>query len=70
MAWCLEKLKAATDATVCDPYTGSGTTAIACIRTGRKFIGVEKDPRHYKTACERIDRELAQGVLLPANVES
>ena len=54
--------------TVLDPYAGSGTTAIACIRTGRKFIGIEKDPKHYQTACERIDREMAQGVLLPANV--
>lgn len=50
--------------TVCDPYMGSGTTAIACIKTGRKFIGIEKDKRHFENACERISRELRQGALL------
>jgi DNA modification methylase len=49
--------------TVLDPYMGSGTTGVACIRTGRKFVGIEKDPEHFKTACERIKRELAQGDL-------
>ena len=67
MAWCLEMAKVPVGGTVCDPYMGSGTTAIACIRTGRKFIGVEKDKRHFETACERIRCELAQGVLLPPN---
>ena len=70
MAWVMERAKVPAGATVCDPYAGSGTTAIACIRTGRKFIGVEKDPRHYQTACERIDREMAQGVLLPASADT
>lgn len=49
--------------TVIDPFMGSGTTGIACIRTGRSFIGIEKDPRHYATAEARIRRELQQGVL-------
>lgn len=40
---------------------GSGSTGLACIRTGRKFIGVEKDPKHFATAVERIGRELQQG---------
>lgn len=63
----LVKLCSTEGETVCDPYMGSGTTGIACIRTGRKFIGIEKDPKHFQTAVERIERELAQGVLLPAN---
>jgi hypothetical protein len=46
---------------------GGGTTAIACIRTGRKFVGIEKDAKHFETACERVANELAQGVLLPPN---
>jgi DNA modification methylase len=54
-------------ATVLDPYMGSGTTAIACIRTGRKFVGIEKDVKHFETACERVANELAQGVLFPPN---
>jgi site-specific DNA-methyltransferase (adenine-specific) len=49
--------------TVCDPFMGSGTTGIACIRTGRKFIGIEKDEERFKAACKRIRYELAQGVL-------
>lgn len=50
-------------ATVLDPFMGSGTTGIACIRTGRRFVGIEKDPAHYATAVERIKRELSQGDL-------
>lgn len=63
MAWCMERAKVADGATVLDPFMGSGTTGIACIRTGRRFIGIEKDPRHFQTALERIERELAQGDL-------
>ncbi|MCL2846990.1 MAG: site-specific DNA-methyltransferase [Firmicutes bacterium] len=43
---------------VMDPCCGSGTTAIACIRTGRKFIGFEKDAEYFKVAKERIEKEL------------
>ncbi len=63
MAWCMDKAKVPEGATVVDPYMGSGSTIIAAIRTGRKAIGIEKDPKHFKTACERIKRELAQGDL-------
>lgn len=51
------------DFTVCDPFMGSGTTGIACIRTGRKFVGIEKDAKYFEVARKRIERELAQGVL-------
>jgi site-specific DNA-methyltransferase (adenine-specific) len=64
MAWCMEKAKLPESSTVLDPYMGSGTTGIACLRTGRNFIGIEKDPKHFATAVERIDRELRQGTLL------
>lgn len=43
---------------VLDPCMGSGTTAIACIKTGRKFIGFEKDPIYFKSAKNRIIKEL------------
>jgi len=49
--------------TVLDPFMGSGTTGIACVRTGRRFVGIERDPAHYRTALERIQRELSQGDL-------
>ena len=63
MAWVMGKAKVPEGATVLDPYMGSGTTGIACIRTGRRFVGIEKDPTHYATALERIKNELAQGDL-------
>lgn len=63
MAWCMEQAKVPAGATVLDPYMGSGSTIIAAIRTGRKAIGIEKDPEHFKNAVERIKRELAQGDL-------
>jgi DNA modification methylase len=50
---------------VLDSFMGSGTTGIACIRTGRRFVGIELDPSHYATAVERIRQELAQGMLFP-----
>jgi DNA modification methylase len=64
MAWSMEQAKVAEGATVLDPFMGSGTTGIACIRTGRRFVGVEKDPAHFATVVERIRRELAQADFL------
>jgi len=63
MAWCMERAKVPDGGLVLDPYMGSGTTGIACIRTGRRFFGVEIDPRYFDAACERLTRELAQGRL-------
>jgi site-specific DNA-methyltransferase (adenine-specific) len=50
-------------AVVFDPFAGSGSTGVACVRTGRNFIGIERDAAHYKTACDRIAHEL-DGALL------
>ncbi len=58
MTWCMEQIKLPLGATVLDPYMGSGTTGIACLRTGRNFIGIEKDAKHFQTACERFEREV------------
>jgi site-specific DNA-methyltransferase (adenine-specific) len=46
--------------TICDPFMGSGTTGIACVRLGRRFIGIERDPKWFDLACRRISGELAQ----------
>ncbi len=40
--------------TVLDPFAGSGTTGIACAKTGRKFIGIERDATYYDLARRRI----------------
>jgi site-specific DNA-methyltransferase (adenine-specific)/modification methylase len=46
--------------TVCDPFLGTGTTGVACINLGRKFIGIEFERKYFDIACERISRALAQ----------
>jgi site-specific DNA-methyltransferase (adenine-specific) len=47
--------------TILDPFCGSGTTGVACARMGRKFIGIELDPKYFDIACERISAAYAQG---------
>ncbi len=48
---------------VLDPFMGSGTTGVAAITSGRRFIGIEIDERHFTTACERIEQATKQGSL-------
>lgn len=50
-----------TRGTVIDPFMGSGTTGVAAIQMGRKFIGIERERRYFDIACERIERAQAQG---------
>jgi site-specific DNA-methyltransferase (adenine-specific) len=45
------------DELVLDPFAGSGTTAVACLRSGRRFIGSEIDPKYHALALERIAAE-------------
>jgi site-specific DNA-methyltransferase (adenine-specific) len=59
MRWCIEQLPTQTQ-TILDPYMGSGTTGVAAVGMGRKFIGVEIDPGHFETACRRIEAAYAQ----------
>lgn len=50
-------------ATVLDPFMGSGTTGVACVQTGRNFIGIEIDEGYFNIARERIEaaqREMVQ----------
>jgi DNA modification methylase len=49
--------------TVVDPFMGSGTTGVACVREGRRFIGCEVVPKHFRKACRRIEAELSRSVL-------
>jgi site-specific DNA-methyltransferase (adenine-specific) len=49
------------NATVLDPFIGIGTTAEACIKTGRQFIGFEKEPSYFEKAQVRIKKAQEQG---------
>lgn len=45
---------------VCDPFLGSGTTAVACVKLGRQFTGIELHEPYFERACERIRKAYAQ----------
>ncbi len=47
--------KTPTGGIVLDPFMGSGTTGVACLKTDRKFIGIEKDENYFEIAKKRID---------------
>jgi DNA modification methylase len=49
--------------TVMDIFMGSGTTGVACVNLGRKFIGIEKERKYFDLACRRIEQAYAQGRL-------
>jgi len=46
---------------VLDPFMGSGTTGVACANLGRKFIGIEIEPKYFDIACKRIEDAYRQG---------
>lgn len=46
--------------TVLDPFMGSGTTGVAAVNLGRKFIGVEREEQYFEIACRRISDALAR----------
>jgi len=54
------------DHLILDPFMGSGTTGVACARTGRRFVGIELDPGYFEIAARRIADAYAQPLLLPA----
>jgi site-specific DNA-methyltransferase (adenine-specific) len=45
---------------VVDPFMGSGTTGVACLKTGRKFVGIEMDPEYFEISCRRIQNAWQQ----------
>ena len=61
MRWCIEQ--AGNPQTILDPFMGSGTTGVAAIQLGRKFIGIEREPKYFQIACDRIRQAVAQGQL-------
>jgi site-specific DNA-methyltransferase (adenine-specific) len=62
MRWCIEQLPR--DAvTVIDPFMGSGTTGVACIKTGRQFTGIEIDETYFDIAVRRCREAWGEGSL-------
>lgn len=57
MTWCVVKTAGQT---VLDPFMGSGTTGVACVKTGKRFTGIEIDERYFEIACERIRQAYKQ----------
>jgi len=53
MRWIIDRTVFEND-TILDPFMGSGTTGVACVQTGRNFIGIEIDPTYYAIAEKRI----------------
>ena len=65
MDWCLSHVPKAKS--VFDPWMGSGTTAISCIKKGLSFTGVEADSDMFDRACDRIRKAYEQADLfIPA----
>lgn len=56
MRWCVGK----TSGTILDPFMGSGTTGVACTKMGRRFIGIEIEPKYFDIACRRIEEAYRQ----------
>jgi len=54
---------------IIDPYMGSGTTGVAALQLGRKFIGIEREPKYFDIACKRIEQAVAQGQLFAPEVD-
>lgn len=48
---------------IADPFMGSGTTGVAALQQGRRFIGIERDEHHFDIACRRIEQAASQGQL-------
>ncbi len=63
MVWCVDWIGEA--GTILDPFMGSGTTGVACMNLGRKFIGIEIEPKYFDIACRRIEDAQRQQRLLP-----
>ena len=58
MEWTLGQIDAA--GLVLDPFMGSGTTGVACVRRGCAFVGIERDPGYFDIACRRIEEAYKQ----------
>ena len=61
MTWSVSHVEGET---ILDPFMGSGTTGVACVRLGRRFIGIELEPKYFEIAKRRIQDELRRVAFL------
>lgn len=58
MNWCLNFVPDAKH--IADPYMGSASLGVACLRRGITYTGIDNDPAHFETACRRLENEERQ----------
>ena len=69
MEWCIEMI--GSQNVILDPFMGSGTTGVAAIKMGKKFIGIEREPKYFEVACKRIEEAQKQvDMFINANEDS
>jgi DNA modification methylase len=54
MRWCIEQLPQGCE-TILDPFAGSGTTGVAAIMLGKRFVGIERHPEYFDIMCKRLE---------------
>lgn len=69
--WAIKQIEMLTNPgdLILDPFCGSGTTGVACVQTGRRFIGIEIDPGHADIARARIAKAAEQARQLEMEYE-
>lgn len=59
MRWLVDRVSMCQQ-TVFDPFMGSGTTGVACVEMGRKFIGCDISEKYFSETCRRIEQAYSQ----------
>ena len=60
MEWLIARVSDEREQTILDPFMGSGTTGVAAVKLGRRFIGIEIEPKYFDIACRRIEEATRQ----------
>ena len=60
MRWCIDQMKLPPGAVIVDPYMGSGSTGVAALQMGFRFVGMEIVPQYFETACRRLKEAARQ----------
>jgi len=61
--WGIECVNRMSGKSILDPFMGSGTVGLACVKLGKSFIGIEINEKYFDVACKRIETAEAQGTL-------